>query len=216
MRFRIATYVAKVLNISLEEARTTSTEMYKKYGLTGRALAIEHKVDAHDYFEFVHTLDRSVIPRDDRLRSMLLQLAADGHDLWILTNAIHSHARLCLEALGINDLFPEGKVLDCWDQWNATGENRETKPLAGAYAMMAERARIDEANEVVFMIEDSPENLEEPTKRGWRGVLVLDNEVHPPHEPFLFGDVLRNGIYDLPQVVASEIQRRSAKTAIAQ
>lgn len=174
MRLRIATYVAKLKDITVEAAREVSSQLYKRYGLTGRALAIENNIDAVEYFAYVHALDLSPLKPDTQLHADLAAFTAAGHELWILTNAITSHANACLAALGVLHFFPPERVLDCIDQWKFSAANRESKPLPGAYDLLLERSGAVAGRDTIVMLEDSEENLHEPARRGWGCVFVID------------------------------------------
>ena len=178
---RMEKYVAKAMNITLQEARAKNYGFYQRFGLTARGLAIEcDDFDVTDFCDFVYnSLDLTGLRPNPELHTDFAKLQEEGCELWILTNSSRSHAKACLAALGVLMYFPDDHILDCVDQWKYSSESLESKPLPGAYDLLLARSGAVEGRDTIVMLEDSEANLHEPARRGWACIYVTDK---PPGE----------------------------------
>ena len=94
--------------------------------------------------EAVHDIDLSDIAPDPELRALLLRVRAPR---WVFTASVASHARRCLERLGVADLFGEVAVLRDAKSTTATATaspllSRRSNGAAAALGLaVASRAR---------------------------------------------------------------------------
>jgi len=110
----------------------------------------------------VHAIDLSDITPDPALREMLLKI---DRPRYIFTASVASHARRCLQRLGIADLFKG--IIDC----KACGLATKHSPEAFAAAMAFAGVPADEGGRCLFL-DDSTKNLVVAKEMGWVTVLV--------------------------------------------
>ena len=186
MRARINEFLSTEFHITLEEADRMADLHYQKYGLTARGIQIEHNVsDAtlRKYCGFVHLLDLTPLKYNGELAAALTQLNSFRHvELWVLTNAIRSHAACCLAQLGIAECFRDPRdgslrIVDCFDQWRASRDVKaECKPMKQSFEHMAQHVCNAQAGDVMVMVEDALHNLTEPKRLGWQTIWISDGK----------------------------------------
>ncbi|KAK3252692.1 hypothetical protein CYMTET_38023 [Cymbomonas tetramitiformis] len=101
LTIKMKAYTADRLNLPPERAY----QLYKQYGTTLRGLQEEkyEGLDVEDYLKFCHTIDRSDITPNMKLRGMLQRLTKVPK--WCFTASIKEHALACLQNVGIADCF---------------------------------------------------------------------------------------------------------------
>lgn len=99
---RMESYVGRLLGLSRDEARTVQKRYFHEHGTTLRGLMLSHGVDPHDFLDFVHDIDMSVLSPDPALRQALLALPGRRY---VFTNGDLPYAERVLGALGILDCF---------------------------------------------------------------------------------------------------------------
>ena len=100
---RIQQYVAKRLNLPLDEAKKLQKHYWRHYGTTLAGLMIEHNVKPGPYLAYVHDFDVSpFIGPNPRLKALLAALPQ--HKL-IFTNASSRHAQNVLRTLELEPFF---------------------------------------------------------------------------------------------------------------
>ncbi len=100
---RIQEYVAKTLNLPLDEAKKVQKQYWRKYGTTLAGLMAEHDVQPGPYLAYVHDFDVTpYMGPNPRLKALLRALPQ--HKL-VFTNASSQHAHNVLQALGVADFF---------------------------------------------------------------------------------------------------------------
>ncbi len=156
---RMGSYISRLLDIDRVEARRIQKTYFFEYGTTLRGLMDKHGIDPHDFLEFVHDIDASVLAMDAMLSQALERL--DGRKL-VFTNGSHGHAENILGRIGIRDHFDF--VFDIADA------DFIPKPEPDAYRMFVESSGIDTRRAAMF--EDIPRNLEQPHALGMTTVLV--------------------------------------------
>ncbi len=100
---RIQDYVAKTLNLSLDEARRVQKQYWRQYGTTLAGLMAEHGVQPGPYLAYVHNFDVTPYMGPNPGLKALLR-ALPQHKL-IFTNASSQHAHNVLRALEVADFF---------------------------------------------------------------------------------------------------------------
>jgi pyrimidine 5'-nucleotidase len=148
-------------------------ELYKEHGTCLKGLLsegiLENTPEAIDaYLEACHDVPLASIKPDPKLRALLLSI---DRPRWVFTASVESHARRCLEALGVADLFLG--IIDC----KSCGLATKHSPEAFAAAMRAAGLNPDapgnaDGARCVFF-DDSVKNLRTAkTQMGWVTCLV--------------------------------------------
>lgn len=172
----MGSFVARFLNVDLEEARRIQKSYFRRYGLTLRGLMIHHGLDPVRYFDEMTPMDLDEVAPNPRLADALRRLP--GRKL-IYTNASARHAAMVLERLGMDGLFEA--VFDiAAAEWIP-------KPAIEAYRALCDTHAVDPARTV--MVDDIARNLEPAATLGmttvwmrtdaeWAQGVVPDTYVH--------------------------------------
>jgi putative hydrolase of the HAD superfamily len=158
---RMRDYIMQLLGCDAEEARRVQKDYFYSHGTTLAGLMAEHGVDPHQYLDFVHDIDMSMLTPDDALIGALALLP--GRKL-VFTNADAPYAARVLGLIGLADSF-EG-VHDI----HATGYR--PKPDPQAYHGLCEAYGLD-PRESLF-VEDLARNLK-PAKAIGMTTVWVDN-----------------------------------------
>ena len=174
---RMGAFVARFLNLPLDQARVLQKKYFHAHGTTLRGLMLEHDLHPDDYLDYVHDLDLSGIPLDDRLGPALLALP--GRKV-IYTNATNKHAHRVLGHLGVKHHF-DG-FFDIIDA------DFIPKPNQQPYETLLRRHGIDPNR--AAMVEDIAQNLVPASNlgmatvwvRGGRNIALTDEQLqHVQH-----------------------------------
>lgn len=174
---RMGAFVARFLNLPLDQARVLQKKYFHAHGTTLRGLMLEHDLHPDDYLDYVHDLDLSGIPLDDRLGPALQALP--GRKV-IYTNATNKHAHRVLGHLGVKHHF-DG-FFDIIDA------DFIPKPNQQPYETLLRRHGIDPNR--AAMIEDIAQNLVPASNlgmatvwvRGGRNIALTDEQLrHVQH-----------------------------------
>ncbi len=169
---RITLYLADLLGMDGLSARALQKHYYQRYGTTLRGLMEEHAVGAGQFLEFVHDIDRTMLPPNPALGQALLQLP--GRKL-IFTSGSREHALKTTAQLGISDAFE--------DVFDIVAGELLPKPHPQVYDRFLSKHRVDPTRAAMF--EDLARNLEVPHALGMRTVLVVPKLVEGDHrEPW--------------------------------
>ncbi len=173
---RMGAYISKLLDVDLVAARKVQKDYYYRYGTTLNGLMQEHKLDPHDYLDFVHDIDHSVLPDLPELRTALDKL--EGRK-FIFTNGSRRHGEEVAAKLGILDQFDE--IFDI------AAADFTPKPHVDAYERFLKAHDVTPGGAMMF--EDLHHNLKEPSKMGMQTVLVHSSyEDHPMQKERLSWD----------------------------
>jgi pyrimidine 5'-nucleotidase len=143
-------------------------ELYKQYGTALRGLLaegyLEDKEEAIDEFLWnVHDLPISdLLEQDDELRAILLSIDP-SIPKYIFTASIADHARRCIQALGIEDLFVD--IID------SKMCNFESKHAEHSFRVAMNVAGV-QIPECCLFFDDNLANIHAARKIGWRSILV--------------------------------------------
>lgn len=189
MHDRIIEYIVEhKIRDDWESARELANHYYHTYGLAGCGLHKYHGVDLVGYCRFVNSCDYSRLSRDATLVQMLDDLKAEGHELWIMTNADMPHAYDVLNALEILSYFVNEKNelrgFDCFLQWEQSEPPMQNKPMVGAYEALHRMMDPSVSHSDVVMIDDAFPNLEQPHKLGWKTVWIAHGKELPSDAAF--------------------------------
>ena len=157
---RIQEYVARTLNLPLDEARRVQKGYWRKYGTTLAGLMAEHDVQPGPYLAYVHDFDVSpYLGPAPRLRALLMALPQRK---LVFTNASSRHAHNVLRALAIDDCFEYVIGVEEVDY--------VPKPDPRAYGKCVAKTRV--TPERSMFIDDLPTNLRPAKEMGMVTALV--------------------------------------------
>jgi len=163
---RIEAWVARVLNLSLDDAKVLRREYYLAYGTTMAGLLHHHpEVDIEDYLDYVHHIDvgRYLEPEPD-LNAMLAGLPTCKA---IFTNAIADWGERVLSRLGVREHFTH--IVD------VRATHYRGKPAAQAYQVALDV--LESRGDACVLLDDQVRNLQQGAAFGMQTVLVRPNGV---------------------------------------
>lgn len=99
---RMTDYVANHLGLDRVEARRVQKQYFHAHGTTLAGMMVAHGVDPHEFLEFVHDVDLSVIGHNAALAEAIGRLP--GRRL-VFTNGDAPYAAKVLARLGLADVF---------------------------------------------------------------------------------------------------------------
>jgi len=156
---RMKAFIAKALNISLDEAFKVQKQYYRKYGTSLRGMILHHDIDPDAFLDYVHDIDHSVLNADPRLDGLLTALP--GRKL-IYTNGSAYHAESVMKRLGVAHHFS--------DIFDIRAGALIPKPDPAPYAAMIAKHAVTPTKAVMF--EDSHKNLVPAAALGMKTVWV--------------------------------------------
>tara|TARA_R110000868_G_scaffold53744_6_gene168640 strand:+ start:35738 stop:36472 length:735 start_codon:yes stop_codon:yes gene_type:complete len=171
---RMTQYVARLLDLPLDEARTVQKNYWRNYGTTLNGLMANHAIDVREFLDFVHDIDASVIPANPELIRHITALP--GKRL-VYTNGSLKHAENILGHLGLTHLFD--------DIFDVEAAGFTPKPHREGFDRFTARFGLPVPESVLF--EDSVRNLKTAHDMGFTTVLIRakeglhNEEATPPH-----------------------------------
>ena len=160
---KMGEYISRKLNVDLKKAKELQRNYFHKYNTSLNGLMIHHKIDPHEFLEYVHDINLDFLKKDTALREELLKLDAKK---FVYTNGSREHVNNITKHLGIDDLF-DG-VFDIVDgQFIPKPQIEPFKFLIKKFEIVAE--------ETIF-IEDIAKNLEPAKKLGMKTVWLINDE----------------------------------------
>jgi putative hydrolase of the HAD superfamily len=166
---RITLFLSELFGLDQMSARALQKYYYTRYGTTLKGLMDEHAIDAHEFLDFVHSIDLSLLDPDPDLGLAIESLP--GRKL-ILTNGSRQHALNVAGKLGILDHFEE--IFDI------VAADLVPKPEARTYERFLDKHGVDPTRAAMF--EDLAKNLVVPSALGMTTVLVLPQTTDPFRE----------------------------------
>jgi putative hydrolase of the HAD superfamily len=160
---KMGEFVARLLNVSIAEAKRRQKELFYKYGTTLRGLMVEHGVAPDGFLDYVHDIDHSPVPANPLLDEALHALP--GRKL-VFTNGTVAHADKVLARLRVTHHF--GDIFDI------VHSDFIPKPEMEPYRKFIGQTGI--CPETSAMFEDIARNLEAPHALGMTTVLVVAEE----------------------------------------
>lgn len=179
---RMAAFIQNFLGIDEAEARALKKRYFAAHGTTMRGLMSNHNMDPHEFLDFVHDIDLSVLPQAHELDAALARLP--GRKI-IFTNGSVRHAERVTAHMGIAHHFEA--IFDI------VASDFVPKPQAEPYRTVVARHGIAPGQAV--MVEDIARNLAPARELG-----MITAWVRPPHaleEPV--PDYVHHLVDDLPQ-----------------
>lgn len=157
---RMTTYIRLKLSVSHETADRMRSDYYRRYGTTLHGLMTEHKINPHDFLDYVHDIDHSPLEPDPALGEAIAELPGRK---FVLTNGSVGHAEGVLKALAVPNHFD--------DIFDIVAAEFRPKPAREPYQDFIGKNGIDPATSIMF--EDIPVNLTVPKELGMATVLVV-------------------------------------------
>lgn len=164
---RITLFMMRLFGMDALSLRALQKYYYLRYGTTLRGLMLEHSVNAEEFLEFVHDVDRSSLQVNHSLAQAIANLP--GRKL-ILTNGSREHAVKTARQIGINHLFE--------DVFDIVAANFIAKPAAEAYERFFAQLKINPTRAALF--EDLDRNLIVPHQHGMTTILVAPSPDQTP------------------------------------
>ena len=160
---RMSEYISRKLNVDLKKAKELQRNYFHQYNTSLNGLMIHHKIDPHEFLEYVHDIDLDFLKKDTLLREELLKLDVKK---FVYTNGSRDHVNNITKHLGIDDLF-DG-VFDIVDgQFIPKPQIEPFKVLIKKFAINPE--------ETVF-IDDIAKNLSVKKELNLKTVWLINNE----------------------------------------
>ena len=160
---KMGEYISRKLNVDLKKAKELQRNYFHQYNTSLNGLMIHHKIDPHEFLEYVHDIDLNFLKKDTVLREELLKLDAKK---FIYTNGSRAHVNNITKHLGIDDLF-DG-VFDIVDGQFIP------KPQIEPFKVLIKKFDIN-PEETVF-IEDIAKNLSVKKELNLKTVWLINNE----------------------------------------
>ena len=161
---KMTAYVADLLKLPHDEARTIQKNYYRDYGTTMNGLINLHGIDPNEFLEKVHDIDYSWVKPNPKLGAAIRALPGRK---FIFTNGDVAHAQRTATALGILDHFD--------DIFDILAADLQPKPASQTYDRFLARHNIPGDKAVMF--EDLPRNLTVPKTLGMRTVLIVPHNL---------------------------------------
>ncbi|HEY3563059.1 MAG TPA: pyrimidine 5'-nucleotidase [Kribbella sp.] len=159
MNTRIRAYLANLFGTDEAGARLLQAQLVADHGTTLRGLMNTRSIDAHDYLEWEHTIDYSVLRPDPALAQVLGALPGRRY---VYTNGSAYHAKQVLGRLGLES---------CIDGvFDILAADLIPKPYAESLDAFLARFGVDPARAAMF--DDLEVNLTLPHERGMTTVWV--------------------------------------------
>src|SRR5579872_4204114 len=143
---RMNEYIARLLDVSLDEAKALRARYFREHGTTMHGLMAVHRVDPHEFMAFVHDVDLSVVPANPALIAALAGLS--GRKL-VYTNGSVGHAENLLAHLGISHFFD--------DIFDIVASDFMPKPAMAPFRSFVQRYGLEPRRSL--MVEDMAKNL---------------------------------------------------------
>ena len=160
---RMSEYISRKLNVDLKKAKELQRNYFHQYNTSLNGLMIHHKIDPHEFLEYVHDINLDFLKKDTVLREELLKLDAKK---FVYTNGSRNHVNNITKHLGIDDLF-DG-VFDIVDGQFIP------KPQIEPFKILIKKFDIN-PEETVF-IEDIAKNLSVKKELNLKTVWLINNE----------------------------------------
>ena len=160
---KMTEYISKKLKVDKEDAKKIQKNYFHEYNTTLNGMIKNHKINAHEFLEFVHDINIDFLQKDMELAKEIERL--DGIKI-IFTNGSRKHALNVTKRLGVDQLFDDiFDIVDC---------NFIPKPLMEPYKKLVEKHKIDP--KLCVLVEDIARNLKPAYEMGMKTVWIENNE----------------------------------------
>ena len=160
---KMTEYISKKLKVDKEEAKKIQKNYFHKYNTTLNGMIKNHKINAHEFLEFVHDINIDFLQKDPDLAKEIEKL--NGIKI-IFTNGSRKHALNVTKRLGVDQLFDDiFDIVDC---------DFIPKPIIEPYKKLVEKHKIDP--KLCVLVEDIARNLKPAYEMGMKTVWIENNE----------------------------------------
>jgi putative hydrolase of the HAD superfamily len=166
---RMGEFIARNLNLPLEEAQILRETYYYEHGTTLAGLVRLHGTSPEAFLDYVHDIDLSAVPPAPDLAAALAALPGRK---FIFTNGSRKHAEAVAARLGVAGLFDDICDIHALEYIHPKPTREAYDRFVRAHGVVAHRAA---------MFDDLPHNLETAHRVGMTTVLVQGLTDHPEH-----------------------------------
>ena len=160
---KMTEYISKKLKVDKEEAKKIQKNYFHEYNTTLNGMIKNHKINAHEFLEFVHDINIEFLQKDPELAKEIKRL--DGIKI-IFTNGSRKHALNVTKRLGVDQLFDDiFDIVDC---------DFIPKPLMEPYKKLVKKHKIDP--KLCVLVEDIARNLKPAYEMGMKTVWIENDE----------------------------------------
>jgi len=160
---KMTEYISKKLKVDKGQAKKIQKNYFHEYNTTLNGMIKNHKINAHEFLEFVHDININFLQKDPALAKEIEKL--DGIKI-IFTNGSRKHALNVTKRLGIDQLFDDiFDIVDC---------DFVPKPLMKPYKKLVQKHKIDP--KLCVLVEDIARNLKPAYEMGMKTVWIKNNE----------------------------------------
>ena len=156
---KMKNFIAKNLNVSLDEAFKIQKKYFVNNGTTLRGLMLYHNIEPEKFLNYVHEIDLTSIKKNEELNDELKKYK--GKKI-IFTNGSDKHAEKVLKKIGLD------KTID--HIFDIIKADYIPKPDISTYQKVIKEYSLDP--DKTIMIDDLPNNLKTAKKLGIKTVLI--------------------------------------------
>ena len=156
---KMKSFIAKNLNVSLEEAFKIQKKYFVNNGTTLRGLMLYHNIQPENFLNYVHEIDLTSIKKNEELGDELKKY--NGKKI-IFTNGSDKHAKKVLKKIGLD------KTID--HIFDIIKAEYIPKPDISTYQKVIKEYSLDP--DKTIMIDDLPNNLKTAKELGIKTVLI--------------------------------------------
>ena len=156
---KMKSFIAKNLNVSLDEAFKIQKKYFVSNGTTLRGLMLYHDVQPEEFLDYVHDIDLTSIRKNKELSNALINY--NGKKI-IFTNGSDKHAKKVLKKIGLN------KAID--HIFDIIKADYIPKPDILTYQKVIKEYSLEP--DKTIMIDDLPNNLKTAKELGIKTVLI--------------------------------------------
>jgi len=156
---KMKSFIAKNLNVSLDEAFKIQKKYFVNNGTTLRGLMLYHNIQPEKFLNYVHEIDLTSIKKNEELGDELKKY--NGKKI-IFTNGSDKHAKKVLKKIGLD------KTID--HIFDIIKADYIPKPDISTYQKVIKEYSLDP--DKTIMIDDLPNNLKTAKELGIKTVLI--------------------------------------------
>ncbi len=157
--FKMKTFIASKLQLSLEEAYLIQKKYFKKYGTTLRGLMLNDDIEPEYFLKYVHDIDLTSLKKNTSLKKQMSKFS--GKKI-IFTNGTFCHAERVLKKVGVLEEVDE--IFDI------KAAKYIPKPNLKTYKEVINKFNLIFHNTI--MIDDIPANLKTAKELGTKTILI--------------------------------------------
>ena len=160
---KMSKFISEKLKVDKQEAKKIQKNYFHEYNTTLNGMIKNHKINAHDFLDFVHDINIDFLQKDQKLDEEIKRLR--GKKI-IFTNGSRKHAINVSKQIGIDQLFDD--IFDIVDA------EFIPKPLLEPYKKLVKKHKIDP--KLCVLVEDIARNLKPAYEMGMKTVWIENDE----------------------------------------